>query len=319
LLVSAIATAPRAISDPPADNYDTYRRQGFTIKANARLGADIEAVLRGVDGLLDDAISVLPPAHQRLAREVTIWVEPGTLETESPTSQPGRDAFYYPLSWDVLRLMHFASLGRPGGITVFAGGRLLEPHATSYYRWQPGWLLHEFAHALQDRILGLTNSLVKDAYQAAMNRKLYSDVENRTYESNGGYTTYRAPAYAGANAIEYFAELSVVYLGRSKCVFPYTREQLREYDPAGFALMESFWHSDSATAVNETGFPVKVYQVGTAGLRFKLFDLGVGEKRIFDGWKSQKLMAVDMLDDSEYMLDRPQTKNVWKLTQQVKK
>ena len=39
---------------------------------------------------------------------------------------------------------------------------------------------------------------------------------------------------------EYFAELSEAYWGRND-YFPYTRQELKTYDPTGFAVLEQIW------------------------------------------------------------------------------
>ena len=47
-------------------------------------------------------------------------------------------------------------------------------------------------------------------------------------------------AYALTNAKEYFAELTEAYYGFND-FYPFNREQLQAFDPAGYALVEQAW------------------------------------------------------------------------------
>lgn len=99
-------------------------------------------------------------------------------------------------------------------------------------RAQPWMLLHEMAHAFHYRVLGIGHEGVKAAYEQAKERKLYDSVEY----ANGK----KRKAYALTNRMEYFAEISEAYFGKND-FFPFNREQLKEHDPVGFALMEKTW------------------------------------------------------------------------------
>ncbi len=103
---------------------------------------------------------------------------------------------------------------------------------------QPGakqaicFLLHEFTHAVHDQVLNGQNPLIKAAYQQAMDRKLYDEVEHVSGK--------KMKAYAASNDHEYFAELSCTYLDRGS-YFPFTRDDLKKHDPTGYKLMEAVW------------------------------------------------------------------------------
>jgi hypothetical protein len=93
-------------------------------------------------------------------------------------------------------------------------------------------LLHEMAHAVHDRLLGWHRPDVKAAFQQAVDRNLYDQVNDRF--------GHRGKAYARTNEMEYFAELSCAYL--DTCVYyPFTYEDLKHHDPVGFKLMERVW------------------------------------------------------------------------------
>ncbi len=105
-------------------------------------------------------------------------------------------------------------------------------------KWQPGKtsdqiiLLHEMCHAIHAHILKNDNPIVKAAYNQAMERGLYQSVKHETGRS--------ARAYAATNDHEYFAELCCAYLDRCSW-YPFTREELKDYDPVGYKLMEEIW------------------------------------------------------------------------------
>src|SRR5581483_12176340 len=108
-------------------------------------------------------------------------------------------------------------------------------------------LLHELAHAVHFQLLGSKNMTIRLAYQQAMDRKLYDPARNT---DNQIFTPY-----ARVNEYEYFAELSCAYFSKLN-YFPYTRENLRKYDPTGYRMMELTWgktNLDSSPPVIKQG------------------------------------------------------------------
>jgi 5'-deoxynucleotidase YfbR-like HD superfamily hydrolase len=93
---------------------------------------------------------------------------------------------------------------------------------------------HEFAHAYHWRI-GFDDPEIKAAYDAAMAAGLYQAVDY-----NMAADGKPVKAYAAGNEREYFAELSEAYFGLND-YFPFTRRQLKEYDPAGYAVVDKMW------------------------------------------------------------------------------
>lgn len=88
-------------------------------------------------------------------------------------------------------------------------------------------LLHEFSHAVHHQVFGYDNPTIKAAYADAIAKGLYKDT------------------YASRNHMEYFAEISCAYFGHL-CYKPGTRQELKEYDPAGYRLMELTWGTPDA-------------------------------------------------------------------------
>lgn len=100
---------------------------------------------------------------------------------------------------------------------------------------EPMAVLHEFAHAYNDLYLSAMQDKLKAAYNSAVKSGKYDKVE-RT-----GSGIQRA--YAMTNEIEYFAELTEAYFGKND-YYPFTRDELEEFDPKGFKLMQEAWDSD---------------------------------------------------------------------------
>lgn len=93
-------------------------------------------------------------------------------------------------------------------------------------------ILHELAHVVHFQLFGGNNLLIKLAYRQAMDAKLYEDSRNIDGRA--------IKPYACTNEHEYFAELSCAYFSKLN-YFPFTREQLRKYDPTGYRMMEAVW------------------------------------------------------------------------------
>jgi hypothetical protein len=99
--------------------------------------------------------------------------------------------------------------------------------------WTRKAILHEMAHAWHIGHWPEKHPPVLSAWQQAMDRRLYRNVQ----DVNGKLIP---TAYATTNQLEYFAELSAAYfVGINH--FPFDREGLRRYDPAGAAMVEAVW------------------------------------------------------------------------------
>jgi hypothetical protein len=300
----AIGAEPNSIGRPgvdPLSDYETRTLQGFHVRVNKRLfsmGDDSAKIaLTRLDDKLAEALRLVPVGFHPALRDAQLWVE----EKGREKPRPGNDAYaayYVPVGrWD------FKGGGvipqKEGGVEIPAVTWLLEPNGTMMRAYQNGWLMHELAHSLHDRILGLEHWRVKAAYRQAIDRHLYDAVSIRQYDDDGGYDTRPGPAYARTNHIEYFAELSVAYFGLSRWSFPFSREELKAHDPEGFALMESFWQDEQYHATNHLGHAVFVYGAFEAGRKIHMFNLDAGEKRTFSGWPHMRLTAAGTLGGNE--------------------
>jgi hypothetical protein len=97
---------------------------------------------------------------------------------------------------------------------------------------QPYMVLHEFAHAHQDQFGFVLQAKLTAAYDAALASGKYNSI---AYVRGG-----KLRAYAMNNKTEYFAELTEAYFGKND-YYPFTKEDLKEFDPAGYKIMQEAW------------------------------------------------------------------------------
>lgn len=113
---------------------------------------------------------------------------------------------------------------------------------------QPMMVLHELAHARHHRVFNFNSSVVTEAFANVQANGLYTNVSY--HRGNGNYETVDK-AYALNNEIEYLAEMTEAYFGTND-FYPFTRNELKEYDPIGYQAVEAIW----GTASSSVAFPL---------------------------------------------------------------
>ena len=119
-------------------------------------------------------------------------------------------------------------------------------HFVSWSRQnQPYMVLHELCHLYHDQVLpgGFQNPDVKAAYKHAMESGMYVNTayrldKNTLIEHYDDY--YHTKVYATNDQMEYFSEICEAYWGEND-YYPFNYNDLKTYDPQGFALMEKVW------------------------------------------------------------------------------
>jgi hypothetical protein len=204
----------------PTSSYEKREIRGWTIYANKSLLFQKEhaaKVLELLDVKLFDVERALPAEAFRKLRDSTpIW-----LETVDPR-HPG--ACYHPSE----RWL------RDNGFNPEKAGAV-QINATNFLSWskdQPYMVLHELAHAYHHKVAGYDDQTVAAAYKSAKESGKYDKV----LRINGK----TAKHYALNNSQEYFAELSESYFGTND-FYPFVRGELKEHDPAGYAMIEKVW------------------------------------------------------------------------------
>lgn len=100
--------------------------------------------------------------------------------------------------------------------------------------WSIKALVHELSHA--HHLLHYPENKpdeLYDSWENAMRRGLYHNVQD-----DQGHNLEKA--WACTNQLEYFAELSCMYFVGCN-YYPFNRQQLKSYDPDGYAVIEQMW------------------------------------------------------------------------------
>jgi hypothetical protein len=189
------------------------------------------------DALIEEAPGVLKKASDKLDRTMAEAVR------QFPSQVHGEFAgiTYYLFTGDEAN-----TGGRRGGQWYFRRGNSVSKRfddsivvrsASLYLKHSHGSAVatgvHELAHAYYYYHRRMFAQKTRDAYQNALSNGLYRNTKTKT-----GYPIIKA--YALTNEREYFAELSKTYLYKSS-TFPFTRQELEQYDPMGYQLMRNVY------------------------------------------------------------------------------
>lgn len=181
-----------------------------------------EASTRKLTATLNEIIALLP-AHSRAEFRATtyflMWGHPsphGGLKSGMRYVTRGSSNPLHDPRWQ-------------GGIVIYSAYNFLHIDAL----WSKKALTHEMAHAWHLLHWKPKDPAILGPWEGAIARGLYRDVQD--YK---GATI--ADAYARANQLEYFAELSAAYFVGINYM-PFDRKGLQAYDPAGYRMVERLW------------------------------------------------------------------------------
>jgi len=217
----------------PATNRETRAVAGWTVYVHsACLATNAIATARALELLrvqLEQIIRAVPPPAVTELRKVQLWFSP-----EYPHIPP-RAEYHPSAGW--LR-EHGRDPAMAKGIE-FTNVRIFEAET----RRMPNFALHELAHAYHDRFLpqGFNNAPIKAAYEKAKTGGTYDRVKRRDSEGREQWNR----AYAMTNPQEYFAETTEAFFATND-FFPFTRDELKQHDPAMFELLARLWGVRSA-------------------------------------------------------------------------
>jgi hypothetical protein len=225
-------TPPPAVFTPTV-SYKTIRLQGFKVRVSPEAQdakAETGEALALLKRKLAEIETLVPKPHLKALRKVAFWIE--------RESRPnGAAEFHNSVEWlkqngynpDKMRSVEI------GNVRNFV----------KWHAEQPLMVLHELAHSYHFGTLGEKNPEVRAAFDNAVKAGLYQEV---SYIRGGK----KQRAYALTNEFEYFAELTEAYFGQND-FFPFNREDLRTYDPSGYALMERVWSQPGSKTQTEQG------------------------------------------------------------------
>jgi hypothetical protein len=200
---------------------------GWRVKLNADFQQAQPKLARQAMALLRKELAAIAATvpRQRLGqlRRATIWLDERV--PTGPDNETG-PVFHFDRTW---LETHGLDPDMAGGVEIPNAQRFLDS-----YSWEPWVIMHELAHFYHRVVLGDGNAIILRAYQHARDAHLYERVLH--------YDGKMLPAYALKNELEYFAELTESYFGRND-YYPFTRAELQEYDPSGFAMMQQIWEA----------------------------------------------------------------------------
>lgn len=227
LLACSLLTSvlPAAEAEPPKPASHTTREiQGWTVRLDDRLLAGEHADLgtRAVgllEGQLRNIALVLPADKLKPLRRVPIWLDltHGALQPEQ----------YHPSAEWLAKHGYSRQLAQCVHIPdarYFASAR--------HQRTQPWAMLHEFAHAYHDRVLGFDHAEIKAAWEKLTAGGRYKSVLHIDGKPR--------PHYALVNPQEFFAEMTEAYFGQND-FYPFNSAELKRDEPELFQLLEKLW------------------------------------------------------------------------------
>jgi formylglycine-generating enzyme required for sulfatase activity/serine/threonine protein kinase len=206
----------------PTSGYEARRFQGFRVLLHPELNehpAERDAVLAELARQLTEISRAVPEMSLRELQRTVVWV------TWSQTPNHSAGTHYSP-EWLSL---HGHNPDLAGGIQIVCPSTW-RAHSRPPVREQ---LLSLFADHHYLRLNAAQNELVDAAFRHAQEQKLYDAVQTEQGQS------VRSPAAHHARA--YFDTLSVSYFLRGTH-HPFTRDELQQHDPQGFAALEAIWN-----------------------------------------------------------------------------
>jgi len=229
IIVSLVVTLGGSAPTPPDEPafihaqtqaYRQHEIRGFTVlvsPAAVKHAQTTDPALELLEEKLARVVAVTPAHTHEALRKIRFWIE---------HENPGFPCACYHPSGQWLTGNGY-NADKADGIEI--------ANPANFVAWasdQPEMVLHELAHAYHDTVLGYDHPLIIETYQSAVESGSYDQVEH----INGA----RRKAYALNDPQEYFAELTEAYFGTNDFA-PFTRDELRAFDPDGFAMIEELW------------------------------------------------------------------------------
>ncbi len=218
----------RASGDPrfARPDHASFTLHGWSIHLHDSLWSANSAKTAHALGILEAqlkrVVDVVPKSALAHLRTVPIWINP-------PYPDRGPTAEYHPEKGWLERNGRNPAMAKAVEITNFSIFPLEN-------RRMPYLLLHELAHAYHDQVLGFDDPDIRATYNAAKRSGTYDKVQRFN-----GKSTVIDKAYAMTDAKEYFAESTEAFFGKND-FFPFTREELKQHDPAMATLVRDLWN-----------------------------------------------------------------------------
>jgi hypothetical protein len=204
----------------PDGDYERRTVRSFPVYVAPEFGGHRASLLPQILEVLDASLGrieeTIPSTALRRMSKIPIW-----LEAEPDRSYVGRYILDLP-KWPATRDISIAMAGsiQLAGFPASTTGDELKV------------LMHELAHAYHDLVLSEGNPQIRAAFERARASRRYDAVRH----SSGRLER----AYAMDSPMEFFAELSVAYFFTND-FFPFTRDELRTFDPESYRVIANAW------------------------------------------------------------------------------
>ena len=220
----------------PGTNWPVYIDPVYLETPDPTLRASGQAATKGILAELEHLGGVFPPHALALFRHVNVYLD------SRDAANVAASYFSIPPQIQTFQeLAGYSEEGWRGAIVIFGANTWVVKRASA-----PGALVHELAHAYQDRFLcmgpGVSDLAARPfaAYDAAKAAGMYDDPER--VECGTG-VPYDAGAYAMTNVLEYFAETSMTFFVGGE-TSPCDRASLEALDPDGAEMVRKTWFVD---------------------------------------------------------------------------
>lgn len=256
----------------PLDKVEGYKRQiieGFTVMVTpeAAEGEIKDGELKPLDALALEFVMMkkaMPAKQVELLQKVTVWIDWDGYQPLS-NGREGRALAVYQTGTAQSLLAEKKNPYTAKCVHVYSLKMLAEEHQPKRNSHRLV-MLHEFAHAVHDQLLGFDHAGIKTAYKQAMERKLYDKAQ-----------------YVSTNEKEFFAEITCGYYDQLHH-YPKTRDDLKKHDPVTHQLMVSIWgtakkpvKATTAAAPAKSTTPAEPDGAQKYDLKIALGDIKLGE------------------------------------------
>ena len=226
IALAAFFAATCASAEQPGEFYKPIEKdiEGWLVRVDPQLieGENAELGQRCLLALanhLQRVKFILDEDRVSALQKRPIWIEWNNPKIQGMQYHPGRGWLVdHELDPHLVRHVHIPQ-----------AGELVKRHVWAKH---PYVILHELAHAYHDQVLSFDAPNIIEAFEAARDKGIYDKVLL--------YTGENVRHYALSNHKEYFAEMTEAYLGVND-FYPFVRAELKQHDPAMFALMQEIW------------------------------------------------------------------------------
>lgn len=234
-LAEPLATAPSGTDSRPAVNYreplrvyETVHLGAWTLRVEKQLMQADEALARKALARLERKLcaldAIIPDAALPNLHRMAIYLMYGEKANQGGLAS---GASYY--KQNAPEFQKNIDLRWRNCVVI----KSAENYAKLPELWSIKVLMHELAHAFQLQQWPEKQPEILRAWNHAKQQGLYR-------HGTGHQGGRQAQAYAMTNQLEYFAELSCMYFVGCN-YFPFTREELKRYDPSGYDMIERMW------------------------------------------------------------------------------